>query len=442
MSRTAAPRLRGVLTAGWGRAARAGASAFLVVAAVAETAALGAVLAVGGGRSPLDVLRLGGAELALFHRVPLRLSAEGTDLWLAAAAGGPADTSSLQVRIAVALLGATALAGWRIWRAGRAAAEAAGGGTAARALHGAKVGPVYAVLVLLATLPARLPLQPGALDLRVEVSVAPLGAFLLPLALAAVVGAAGGWWSSGAGGAIRAAVLGGWTMLLASLGLVLGGLAVAGVVRPEGPEGLLTPTTGRYARAVLARPGAGSALLAHHVAALPNEAVWALAPAMGGCTGAFPRRGEPAPFLCPERFPLEVRLPWLRPPGENRFGPAPWPYLLFLLAPAVGCALGGRRAAAAAPRTRRAAAGVGAGVAFAALVPLVGWAASVSISSVATTAAGVARASAVRLGPDLLASAGLALGWGVAGGAFGAALAAPRSRGRGTLRRDGLERPG
>ncbi|GIV00003.1 MAG: hypothetical protein KatS3mg014_1618 [Actinomycetota bacterium] len=444
MSSPAAPSGVALATAGWGRATRQGAIAFLIVAAVAEGAALVAVLLGGVGRSPLDVARIGGAELALVHRVPLRLSAEGTDLWLATVVGAPAGARSLDVQLTAALLGATALAAWRLWRAGHATAAALGGGPAARALHGAKVAPAYAILVALATLPARLALRPAALDLRVELSVAPLAAFLLPLALAGAAGAAGGWWSSDAGGAARAAVLGGWTMLLASLGLTLGGLVVAGAVRPEGPEGLVTPTTGRYVRAVLAHPGAGAAILAHHVTALPNEAVWALAPAMGGCTGAFPSPGKPTAFLCPGRFPLEVGLPvWLRPPGaeagETRFGPAPWPYLVFLAVPAAGSLLGGRRAGAAAEGRRRLAAGVGAGVVFAALVLVVGWASSLSLSSAATTPDGI-RTSAVRLGPDLVSGGILALGWGVAGGALGAALVGlgnPAERARLRARRSG-----
>ncbi len=426
MSPPAAPGRRRPWAARWGRAAREGALAFLAVAALAEGIALVAVVLGGVGRSPADVLRLGAAELALIHRVPLRLAAEGADLWIATLAGAPADARSLALEVAAAPLGGTALAGWLLFRAGRRAALG-GGSPGARAIRGAAVAPVYAALVFAATLLPRARFAPAALDLRVELSVEPLAALLLPLALGAAAGAAGGWWSAGAGGAIRAAVLGGWTMLLAALGLVLCGLFVAGVVRPQGPEGLLTPTTGRYVRAVVSRPGAGPALLAHHLAALPNEAVWALAPAMGGCVGAFPEGGEPVRFLCPGRFPLEVALPaWLRAPGQGpgrtRFGPAPWPYRAFLLAPALASLLGGLRAASAAPRERRIVAGIGGGAVFGALVLVLGWASSLSVSGSAITGAGTTLSRAVRVGPDLGASALLALGWGVAGGALGAAL--------------------
>lgn len=444
MSAAAAPgRTRALATAGWGHAARGGALAFVVVAALAGGAAL-AVSAFGGpGLSSLGALRVGGAYLALVHRVPLRLAAEGGDLWVASVLGAPAGTRALEVRLAVAPLALTALAAWLLWRAGRRTAEAAGGAPAARALHGAKVAPVYAALVLVSTLAARVALEPPALDLRLELSVPAVPAFVLPLALAAAAGAAGGWWSARAGGAVRAAVLGGWVMLLAGLGLCLAGLFAAGVVRPGGPEALLLPTSGRYLRAVLARPSVGAVVVAHHLAVLPNEAAWTLVPAMGGCTGGYPGEGEPVAFLCYGRFPRSLRLPaWLRPPGAEagpptRFGPAPWPYLAFLLAPAAATVLGGRRAARASERGNALVAAIGAGAVFAALVLTLAWASSVQVSTTVRTSGAVPQARSVRIGPDLAAGTALALGWGVAGGALGAALS-----GWPGARRGGSRRPG
>jgi len=435
VSGPAAPgRARALATAGWGRASREGGLAFALMLAVALAIALGAVALGVLGLRTADVLRVCGAYLALAHRVPLRVTAGGSDLLLARVIGAPAGTTALEARLAAAPLGLTALAGWLLWRAGRRTAEAVGGSPGARALHGAKVGPVYAVLVLLATLPVRMTLAPAGIDLHVELSVPPGPALLLPLLLAAGVGAAGGWWSGTARGLLRAAVLGGWTMLLAGLGLALGGLFVAGVVRPDGPEALLTPTTGRYLRAVLARPSVGAAALAHHVAALPNEAAWTLVPAMGGCTGAFPSVGEPSPFLCYGRFPRSVRLPvWLRPPGvgagpPTRFGTAPWPYLLFLLAPAAATVLGGVRAARAEPG-RALAAAILAGAVFALLVLALGWASSISVSGAARTSE-LTEVRSVRIGPGLGSGTALALGWGVAGGALSGWSAAWRAGAR------------
>jgi hypothetical protein len=444
VSGPAAPgRARALAAAGWGRASREGALAFSLMLAIALGVASAAVALGVLGLRAADVPRVGGAYLALVHRIPLRVTAEGSDLWLVRVLGAPVGTTAFEARLAVAPLALTALAAWLLWRAGRRTAEAVGGSSGARALHGAKVAPAHALLVLLATLPARVELAPAALDLRMELSVPPGPALLLPLLLAAAAGAAGGWWSAASGGTARAALLGGWTMLLAGLGLALAGLFVAGVVRPEGPEAFLTPTTGRYLQAAFARPSVGAAALVHHVAVLPNEAAWTLVPAMGGCTGAYPGDGEPVTFLCYGRFPLALRLPvWLRPPGveagpPTRFGAAPWPYLAFLLVPAAATVLGGRRAAAQAGGRCALPAALGGGAVFAVLVLVLGWVSSVSASSTARTAIGPPQMRSVRIGPDLGGGAALALGWGVAGGALGGALSGWSGARRAGARRRG-----
>lgn len=446
------PLARAVVSAGWGRATREGALAFASMLAIALALALAAVALGPLGLRGRDVLRVAGVYLALAHRVPLRVAAEGAGLALARAFGARADAVAIEARLAVAFLGLTALAGWLLFRAGGRTAEGLGGSPVARALHGAKVGPAYAVLVLLATLPVRVALASAGLDLRIELSV-PLGpALLLPLLLAVTAGAAGGWRSAESSGMARAGILGGWAMLVWGLGLALAGLFLAGIVRPDGPEALLSPTTGRYLRAVIARPPVGATALAHHVALLPNEATWVLVPAMGGCDGAFPGAGEPISFLCYGRFPRSLRLPvWLRPsgagaPAPTRFGIAPWPYLAFLLVPAAAAVLGGARAARMVRAGRGGsrvvsgapiAAGVLAGAVFAVLVLVVGWASSVSVSSVARTSAGPPQVRSVRVGPDLGTGAALALGWGVAGGALGVALSGWPGARRGASRRAG-----
>lgn len=432
MSGPAAPgRARALATAGWGRATREGALAFVLVLVLAVAVAVGAVAAGALGLGLADLPRVVGAYVALAHRVPLRISIFGSGLWLLRALGAPPGTRGLELRLAVAPLALTAVAGWSLWRAGRRTGEAAGGPPRIRALHGAKVGPAYAALVLLATLPVRVSLVPAGLDLRAELSVPVWPALLLPLAFAAAVGAVGGWWSGAPAGTLRAAVLGGSTMAAAGLGLALVGLVLAGVVHPDGPEALLTPTTGRYLRAVLARPALGAAAIAHHVAVLPNEAAWTLVPAMGGCTGPHP--GDP--FLCPTRFPRSVRLPvWLRPPGAGagpptRFGTAPLPYLAFLLVPVAATVIGGVWAGRAEPG-RALVAGLLAGAVFAALVVALAWASSISVSAAVRTTASAMPVRAVRIGPQIGGAAALALAWGLGGGAVGGAL----SGGRGALR--------
>ena len=443
----AAPeRPRGIpFAAGWATALRHGLLALAVVTALGEVAALCVKLVGRTGLSLGTILRLGWLYVGLFHGVPLRLRGIGMQIDVLDAG----SVESLELRFGVALLLVTWLAVWLLWRGGRAVAGACGGGALARALHGTKVAPVYALpvfaLSLLVEIRSPFPF-PRVISGELDLSSAPLPALLLPVAIAAAAGACGGIASALAAGSasprarwVSAAASGGWRMLLVGLGLAYVGLFLAGIVRPEGPEGLLTPSTGRYVRAVFDRPDVGLVALAHHVAVAPNEAMWALVPSMGGCTGAYPGDCDPVRFLCYRRFPNEIALPSLpvvgAPPGQparSVFGTAPWPYFLFLLAPALASVLGGMRAAErAAPSSARGAIalGVGSGAAFESLVVAVGWLASVR-AEVDWVTGGVPEASGgVRVGPGLVGGALLALAWGALGGALGAVW---RARGTGS----------
>jgi hypothetical protein len=217
-------------------------------------------------------------------------------------------------------------------------------------------------------------------------------------------------------------------MFVSGIAFSLAGLFLAGAVQPDGPAALLTPSTARYVRAVFDRPGPGLLLLGHHVAVAPNEAVWALVPAMGGCVSV--RGSVQADLLCYRRFPRDVvaapvpipggRL--LLPIGGASFGRAPAPYLAFLLVPALATVLGGRRAAARRGAKGRYAIGVGAaaGVVFAVLVTVVAALSSVTVAYGAAFAKS-ATGGRVVLGPEIWSAALLALAWGTIGGAIGAA---------------------
>jgi hypothetical protein len=439
--------VRSLLAQGWDVAVRRALLAFAIVVAVAEAAALGVVALGGTSLSLPDALRVGGLYVAAFHRVPLRLSADGEGLSrVASFVLGPSRTAEVEVTLAVAPLAATALAAWLLWHGGRAVAQAAGGSPPQRALHGAKVAPVYAVALLLVCLLVQVHvpfLQATSTPGQADLGPVPAWGFALAFVLAAVAGAAGGWWSGvprpdraevpGRCASVRAAVAGGWTMLVAGLLASYAGLFLAGVVRPDGPEAILTPSTGRYFQSVFARPATGAVVLAHHLALAPNEAVWVLVPAMGGCTGVFPVGGEPDPFLCYGRFPRDVALPaWVAPPPSTagpvtgtRFGVAPAAYFLFLLAPAVGTVLGGRRVAleaGAAGLRRLAVLAAGAAVVSAALVVAIGWAASISASGTLLLDGADGSSGAVRVGPGLPGAGLLGLAWGVVGGVPGAFL--------------------
>jgi hypothetical protein len=259
-------------------------------------------------------------------------------------------------------------------------------------------------------------------------------AFAFPLAIAAAAGAAGGLWSwlriSDRVAAARAGGIlgGGWAMFMLALGLSYAGLLVAGIVQPDEPVSLATPTTARYVARVFERPGPGAVVLGHHVALAPNEALWTLVAASGSCDVI--RGSERADILCYRSFPNPG------PAGRIGFGSAPPAYLLFVLAPAAATVLGGRRAAARQGRTwwSAVADGMGAGVVYGLLVGVGCLLASVTLSYAAN--AGAAVGGRLWIGPDPAAGTVTALTWGVVGGAIGGASrrlrwseAAPRGSG-------------
>jgi hypothetical protein len=164
---------------------------------------------------------------------------------------------------------------------------------------------------------------------------------------------------------------------------------------------------------------------------------------MGGCdTASIGARGFglSTDFLCYWRFPgageealvpSGVLGPALGPEGGG-YGTAPIGYFLFLLVPLVATVLGGRWAAqrtAAEDRSRALTTAALSGVAFALLV---GGAILLSriVVSVSGAAGGFRQGGGVTLGPNLLTGTGLALLWGVAGGAVGALLGTRRGRAR------------
>jgi hypothetical protein len=433
---------RSPLAAGWGRASLRGLLAFAVLAGLAFVAAVGVYFLDLPGLSLGETLRIGGLYLAVFHRVPILFSAAESALGGLVDAPAGAGAARFDAEVAFAPLAATALAGWLLWRAGGAVATAVGGGPLQRALHGAKVAPAYAAAALLVSLLSQVgvsraeAITSGVLDVRAS---AP-HAFLLPLALAVLAGAGGGWWTASEAPEsrrLRGMLAGGWTMLVVGIGLAYAGLVVAGIVRPDGPEAILTPTTGGYYRLVFDRPDVGAVALAHHVAVAPNEGAWALTPAMGGCLGVDPDSDVADPFLCYGRFPLETPLgapppsSWLQPSEWIRFGDAPAAYFLFLIAPGAAALIGGWRAMAAAGDAagspgRAVALGAGAGVVFSALLAVASWAGS--ISAWGSLRVGLATdEGAVRVGPDLRATVLLSLAWGIAGGALGALATALRA---------------
>src|SRR5262249_2311182 len=141
---------------------------------------------------------------------------------------------------------------------------------------------------------------------------------------------------------------GAWRMFVAALALSFLGLLVMAGLKPDATRAYLDRTTGRGA--------SGVDLLAPPVLALPNQSMFVLVPAMGGCD-RVDGTAEPSTFLCLSKIPkhgkVNLTAPFfpgrrgvLRSPFEQvRFGGAPFGLRLFLLIPLGAAVIGGIRAA-------------------------------------------------------------------------------------------------
>jgi hypothetical protein len=327
------------------------------------------------------------------------------------------------IELGVALLAITALAVWLLFRAGRLSAF--GDRATVRALTGARVALGYAPPVLLVALLVRVeePIGLGSFVTgRVRISLSAWQAFVFPFAIAALAGASGGLWSWASSALhpsaarARAVLGGGWRMFLLALALSYAGLFVAGIAQPDEAVALATPSTARYFDTVFEWPGTGSALLAHHLALSPNEAIWTFVPAAGACDVI--RGSERSDVLCYARFPS-----FAMSSGEVAFGSAPPGYLAFLLVPAIATIVGGRWAGSASEGSGwgSAAVGAAAGVVFAVLM-LAGCVLSSVTLSYGTASEAVGRSGRLWIGPDPVTGTLVALAWGVVGGALGAAM--------------------
>ncbi len=376
--------------------------ALLLTAAAAEAAAFAVYLAAGRPFRPWSFVKIGWLYVLSFSRVSLevRLS-PAVSAVLGAVVGGPV------YRVHVAFLAGTALAGWLVFRAGRAAAEREQAAPGRRALVGALVAPGYAVpafaLAVLATI--RLP------DVGLD-SVRPVAwqALAFPLAMAAVAGVAGGLAASGDtiearppwGPRAVAWARGGWRMLVASIGFALVGLLLLAAVHPA--------DVGTYVRWHQRSGRTGGIALANEVLALPNAGAWLVTPSMGGCDVASTRGGATR-LLCPDGVVDPSELTRFR---VQRI-PLPWGSVAFPAVPLAATMLGGAWAArGVASRRERLLRATGAGVAFGVLMGAAARLAGIAIVSSGDPGSGI------RLGPRPLATAALALVWGVVGGAAGA----------------------
>jgi uncharacterized protein DUF6350/zinc ribbon protein len=416
----------GTLTSGWMQAVRLGSETFLFVALVGEALAflVYAAAHVASADTQLGVVdtsRLGGLYFFGFHHVGISISTRGV---------APGFRIHATFGFAVALLLVTGAAAWLLYRYGRRLAVELGGTMSERALHGAKLGVPYAALSLILSFVVPFDEQNGHVD------VAHVSAFVIPLLLGALAGAAGGVSSLRQGLATRepwgrravAAVAGGAQAFVASLLLAFIGLLVVAALKPD--------DTRAYVHGV-SHGASGAAALVHHVLALPNQSIWVVAPAMGGCDGVYGGAGPASlhlDFLCYWHFPRGRGTTDLGPSspfvgrGVGRlpvgFGTAPPGYFAFLLVPLLSTMLGGATAArrAGSPtRTEAMLTGGLAGVVLGGLLGLAAWASTIGISASGVFDVVPLGASGT-IGPRISTALLLGLAWGIGGGVAGGAI--------------------
>jgi hypothetical protein len=407
-----------ILTRGWGTGLARGGMAFVVMAALGQAVSFAANLFREPGESAATAAKLGWLYFGWFHHAAVSTRLTSVD-------GGE---TGFTADVALAMMLGTFLAIAILYKGGRAVAEGAGGGALARVLHGMKVVPAYAILPFVVTglVSIDIPIpRNGLVAGSLQMPSWGLSWFVIPLLIAAAAGAAGGLrsgryelishdpWGRRTAGVIA----GGLRMFVLGLVLSFAGLLVLAAIRPGASM--------TYFRTISGPPSDQTTMnIAHHVLLLPNQSMWVLVPAMGGCDG-LSGGGVSATFLCYSKVPTTVSV---TPEGLNSdtpvvradFEKAPSGYLLFLLVPAVSVVLGGRYAARKRARIKGEAIAVGAasGVVFAVLVALGSWLASVS-ATFSSPAGGIPANASVLIGPAVWTAGLLALAWGVTGGALG-----------------------
>jgi hypothetical protein len=411
-----------ILTRGWGAGLAWGGLAFVVMAALGQAVAFGVNLARAPGESAGTAAKLGWLYFGWFHHAAVTARVTSVE---AVRAGGEAG---LTANVALAMMLGTLLAIAILYRGGRAVADVGRGGGVARVLHGMKVAPAYAIppFVVSALVNIDVPIpRNGLLVGSLQMPSGGVSWFVLPLLIAAAAGAAGGMrsgrhelishdpWGRRASGVLA----GGLRMFALGLLLSFAGLVVLAAIRPG--------ATGTYFGTISDPPTDQTTMnIAHHVLLLPNQSMWVLVPAMGGCDGVS-GGGVSVTFLCYSKVPTTVSVTAEGVTSGTAlvradFAKAPSGYLLFLLVPAVSVVLGGRYAARKRARSKLEAFAMGAasGVVFAVLVALGSWLASVS-AELSSPIGGLPANASVLIGPAIGAAGLLGLAWGVVGGALG-----------------------
>ena len=390
---------------------RAAAAAFAVAALGQLPPAL--VNVAGGGLTLPTQLRVGWLYTMAGHAVSI--TATGT--------GGAVEglgAGVLRVRLGLLTIAAVSVA--MLAFGARAAASRVDDIGARRVLAGALIAVPYALIRggVNAEAALRLDTGGGFLPGATTIAASVWEGFALPAAIALVAGVAGGWsmsasWQRPAARAVRA---GGWAFIWASALSFVGLLAFA-ALRPEGVE--------RYSVEVWSQgPQRAALYLGHQGLVAPNQAMWVLAPAMGGCVSVR-ADGAARDLVCLERIPRGTDpATWLfselgRIDGPSPTAPMPVTAWLFVAVPATAIVLGFRGLGRATSIGNAVGRGVLGGLVFAALVSVVSLASALWLS----VAEGGATRSIV-LGPDPVTTCLLAAVWGVVGGAVVSAVSPVR----------------
>jgi hypothetical protein len=357
---------------------------------------------------PYSWFKIGLAETLSSVRVPFTASASGSGV------PGPGAPGRLVVATGALTIAVLVLA----YRAGREQARAFERRPGAAALAGSAIAPGVALPMLVIAFPVTLGFPQFGID-RLEPVL--WQAFAMPLVVSGAAGAAGGAavardaLEERVGPRVIGAVVGGATAFWWGIvGAFIAVLLVAAV--SPGP-------TGAYARFVSRTGGSGAATVIEHAALLPNQSALVLPLAMGA-RATLSVGGEPAVVLSREGVDASQGAGVLLAAYAGAQGNAasfPEWFWAFLLVPLVATVLGGHAAAGAERRRgERALRGAAGGVVFAALCVVAAWAARIEVPAWADLTNGGAT-----LGVPLLTTGGLALAWGVLGGALGAVLPWP-----------------
>jgi len=395
--------VRDVLAAGPTAALR-GAVAALVVAASGQAPPF-LVGLVGGGLAVVTQLRVGWLYTMAGHAVSITATGSGGSV---AGLGGVFD-----LRLGMLTIAALGVA--MLVTGARATARRVHDVGARRPLAGATIALPYAALLgaVNAAVDLRLRAGGGFLPASTSIAASVGEGFLLPGALALVAGALGGWststsWHRPVALGVRAGLRAfAWAIAFSLVGL----LAFA-ALRPAGLERYVDEvTSGGPARAAL--------YLGHQALTLPDQAMWVLAPSMGGCVSL---RIDPAAHdvICLDRLPRGPDpATWLltelgRVEGVPSTEPSPAVTWLFLAVPVAAIWLGFRGPVGAIPPSVRVALArtAAGGAVFATLVTLTSMAGSLWMSLREGD-----DLRTVAIGPDPISTAILALVWGVGGGA-------------------------